>query len=1332
LLLLVCTMRGESPAAPGASSVRGASLGVEPMTASAAELRRAGSAAKRDGGGSTWLLEEFVYRVEPGGATTVRHRSIIAIETVAGAEEWRSVISTWAPWFEDTPAIDARVLDREGKFHRFDPRTVELSPTSGWNSPTAGDRRQFRARLPAIAPGAIAETVLTTRERAPMFAAGSVHGHAFGKQTQHIAVSRVVIDSPTGMRLALHEDLRGLVARRVETAAGRTRRIYEASSLAPFPREYDVPADVSIQPSVSFSTGTSWTRVAADYDALVRRQSAAGPLPADVRISRGASRRQTIARAVDLMHRSLAFTGLGMEERELAPLTPAEVWQRRYGDSKDLATFLVALLARARIEAQVALVDTGPDRELTADLPGLGEVDHAIVYVPGEKVWIDPSNAFARPGQLPLQVDGRLALIAASSTRGPVRLPSSRAADNYLVERRTVTLPESGFGTIGEVSRFGGLLELGMRAAFRTGGPVELQKHLETRIASQYYAARLGRHRATQSEDLSTPFTVEVTAERAGGASARAQDATVWIDLRPLFQYLPLDLRQPRHMGDAGRARGQHAHPRMLIPHVVEWNHTVQVPEGFEADTLPAREQTFGPATYSVRFEKKGDKVRGHVRFTLSRGRIAPAELDALEKGVKSILADHQLRLPFKHQVSGMLEQGDLIGALTRAKAMADRAPGDAARLTRFSYVLSKAGLTAEAVDVARRAIQNAPSEPWVHSQLSWAHRHDGVGRIDVPGFDRPSAIVAMERAAELGAGDGFHHHKLGFLRSFGDDGSYLGGDPKRAAEALVRAVELGDSGFEDLLLHLLMRLGDTATLDRMAQEIESEHRWAFRLAAARDEAALRLALQQIPASEREKEISRYAFACLQISHYERLRRFIRLTGKPLPLTAAQRDTVERMRKVPADPKTAADLLARWVADSFVADGKRWLSGDALKARDVRTLRGWIPWSLMAPAPVAGLKPTRQLIADVVRASVDVRSVERAGPVELFEASATGGSGSARFYVSYGEKSGNRPRILMIADRPHLLAPAVLRAADAGRLDEARRILDMAVVERSAAKSLDLAGSQLSRFWSRGKGGGLRRIRLAAAGLLVELDPDRSLAVLAQECSRGKDLADACRMARGAALARQGKHREAEEAVKGLVVDPADTFVVAKARGLVAKRAWSDLERLSEGKLPEDAKPSVEGALASSWIARGQSARARAIADSIRASHAGKSLAWRNSVAWIYLFTGGDLKPLIADLEAAIASSRGQSWAALHTLAACYARVGRHREALTTIQRTVGARGRVQPIDHVVLGRIAAAAGLTATARRSYDVVISDPDAGKEPDSTAALARLWLAELPGR
>jgi hypothetical protein len=379
----------------------------------------------------------------------------------------------------------------------------------------------------------------------------------------------------------------------------------------------------------------------------------------------------------------------------------------------------------------------------------------------------------------------------------------------------------------------------------------------------------------------------------------------------------------------------------------------------------------------------------------------------------------------------------------------------------------------------------------------------------------------------------------------------------------------------------------------------------------------------------------------------------------------------------------------------------------------------------------SALAPARQIVADLARGSYEVRSFGRAGPVEAIHVKGPGRWSTERFYVSHEGAGARELRLLGVPGAPQFLAPAALRAADAGRLAEARRILDWAAADPVAATSPSLVGLQMSRFWKRGQRGDLRRIRLAAAGLLVWTEPERSLAILARECPLAKGLEEACRLTRVAALVYARRLGEADEVVRGLKVESDPDFVGARVQHMLRTAAWNDLERLAAGKHSAESDQLVQYALARSWLARGQPARARAIADAMRAGPSWATPWAVNNVAFLYLFTGassGELATLVPDLERS--QRTAPSPHQLHTLAAYHAVLGRGREARDELHELAAVRGS-EPIDQLVVGRIAAAAGLTAVAQRAYREAMEDPDQDQGlPGSTADLARRWTSALP--
>ena len=97
---------------------------------------------------------------------------------------------------------------------------------------------------------------------------------------------------------------------------------------------------------------------------------------------------------VSRLHKEVRYTGIEFGESALKPQTPAEILKRHYGDCKDKAAFLVAMLRAAGIPASLALLETGPGEDVNPGLPGMNQFDHAIVHVPAAgagspELWID-------------------------------------------------------------------------------------------------------------------------------------------------------------------------------------------------------------------------------------------------------------------------------------------------------------------------------------------------------------------------------------------------------------------------------------------------------------------------------------------------------------------------------------------------------------------------------------------------------------------------------------------------------------------------------------------------------------------------------------------------------------------------------------------------------------------------------------------------------------------------------------------------------------------------------------------------------------------------------
>lgn len=160
-----------------------------------------------------------------------------------------------------------------------------------------------------------------------------------------------------------------------------------------------------------------------DYAAFARayQERAAGKALADdtvaalaANVTAGMVERRSRAIALsDWVRKNVRYVGVYLGPGGVVPHAAASVLANRYGDCKDHATLLEALLASAGIDSTVALVNNG-DAYRLPDVPTLGVLNHAIVYVPSLQLYLDPTAETVAGGFLPSSLLGKPAVLARS------------------------------------------------------------------------------------------------------------------------------------------------------------------------------------------------------------------------------------------------------------------------------------------------------------------------------------------------------------------------------------------------------------------------------------------------------------------------------------------------------------------------------------------------------------------------------------------------------------------------------------------------------------------------------------------------------------------------------------------------------------------------------------------------------------------------------------------------------------------------------------------------------------------------------------------------------
>lgn len=186
---------------------------------------------------------------------------------------------------------------------------------------------------------------------------------------------------------------------RIQDTDQGTHRLLEvsASNLPAIQEEDAIPSSHDPYGTIQFSTAADWRDVVRWASPLYPRgftdrvlaESMVRKLELDPADEAG-----SLSRSIAFVQGDVRYTGLDMGQNSHAPNPPELTAARRFGDCKDKASLLVALLREAGIEAEPVLVHTGLAETVQDQLPSPLAFNHVVVraVLEGRSVWIDPTR----------------------------------------------------------------------------------------------------------------------------------------------------------------------------------------------------------------------------------------------------------------------------------------------------------------------------------------------------------------------------------------------------------------------------------------------------------------------------------------------------------------------------------------------------------------------------------------------------------------------------------------------------------------------------------------------------------------------------------------------------------------------------------------------------------------------------------------------------------------------------------------------------------------------------------------------------------------------------
>lgn len=261
-------------------------------------------------------------------------------------------------------------------------------------------------------------------------------------------LQRYVVRVPADLHLGSAQHLLG--APQIHKGANATTYIWEGRGIPALVREPRSPSWSEQGAYVHVSNFQNWEALGQWYAELVKPQFQLSPelqsLVSEL-VARHPNKLDRVEEIDDLVLKSTRYVAQEFGVYGFKPYPVSQTYARRFGDCKDKASLMVALLRAAGIDAQIALVRTQRLGEIMPQPASAAVFDHAIVYVPEFDLWLDGTAEFAQLRELPVADQGAMALTVDLDGHAVLRhTPRSTADDNY--SRRTINAQLDADGTI--------------------------------------------------------------------------------------------------------------------------------------------------------------------------------------------------------------------------------------------------------------------------------------------------------------------------------------------------------------------------------------------------------------------------------------------------------------------------------------------------------------------------------------------------------------------------------------------------------------------------------------------------------------------------------------------------------------------------------------------------------------------------------------------------------------------------------------------------------------------------------------------------------------------
>jgi cellulose synthase operon protein C len=563
------------------------------------------------------LVDNTLVRVLPSGQSSRYEQLAVKVFSQRGADAFRSItLTTYSPSRQEVRVIRARITKPNGS-------VVDTfgDTDHSVNEPWAGMYYDVHARVlsfPTLTPGDLLEVQFQVEDTAEENLLSDYWGELVPVQGPTAKLRwQYVVEMPPGRNLYWNEKTlgAGVTVSRQPTPDGRQVHRFSSAHVPRLTTEPSMPGWSEVGSTLSVSTYRTWEEVGRYYWRLIRdqlRPDASIRAAADEALQ-GVDRsdRRAVVRALyGYVVSQTRYVALEFGIHGYQPYRVDRVLARRFGDCKDKASLLHALLEVAGVDSRIVLLRMRPLGEVPSEPASLAVFNHAILWVPSLDWYLDGTAEFHGATELP-GADHQASILVVEPD-GPSRF--------------TTTPPAAADGNVTDLR-----LELALRAAGTADVRAEARMSGTAAPAYRRSYQTVATRKATLEQAWSQTFPgLSVERVQAVGLSKLDQDVTLDFQMHvPRYAEVSPDGLRFFPFGTARKYLQGYAplaeRSRDLVldgPSVSRFRFRYQLPHGYVVEGLPdalATDTPFGHARVGCRAEAEALECTGEVAVSTAR-----------------------------------------------------------------------------------------------------------------------------------------------------------------------------------------------------------------------------------------------------------------------------------------------------------------------------------------------------------------------------------------------------------------------------------------------------------------------------------------------------------------------------------------------------------------------------------------------------------------------------------------------------------------------------------------------------------------------------------------